>query len=705
MTCMSRRLAPWLVGLVALIATGLVETVAAIEVHCIDESKYKHLYQLFGGDARSFAAYLNIDPNHLPDPETCRALLVSGGIGDPNDREKLLDAVARSKGWLAAVYLNSGGGSVWTGQQLGYIVRAFRLKTFTAHNSGNKVFYEPDFALAPSSPALSAAAAGKTAGIAVAPQPQPPRCLLHEHVPVALNAKGFASGIVRPETFKPTYEENIDHPGGDYRTFDLAKADPKLCQKACVDEAKCGAWVYHKPEGTKNGRPQCSLKERVLARTDDNLSVSGIARADTPDATYEEHSNRPGADYRAFDLPEADPRLCQKICIDETMCRAWTYSKPENGQPHCWLKERAPAPRNDERFTAGTVIRPLQYTEPTYEASTNRPGADYRDFDLPNGDPKLCQKVCIGEARCRAWVYGTPESRADNRPHCWLKEHVPEVLKRDDHYAYGTVIRADHFEPIYEEDVNRPGAEYRSIVQTDQHPQLCQKSCADDPRCRAWVYEKPSSAFLVSLASDWDAYRARQRSILSIPSPGNNWCASSCVQIHVAGLDRSGIIQVHRPHSSFTAESAQALNESDAAMYQFYKFMDAGPGVTELMEETSSQSITPTNEARFPRYVLDNLIFHCGTDPEQLQNLEKELETTLDELVPAAADVSLKVDHLRTALDKLHDRRRRAEQCVAQEQEHDRLAAYGKLCGTSCDQKKLGDEFDVEVRKVQAKSP
>jgi len=42
---------------------------------------------------------------------------------------------------------------------------------------------------------------------------------------------------------------------------------------------------------------------------------------------------------------------------------------------------------------------------------------------------------------------------------------------------------------------------------------------------------------------------------------------------------------------------------------------------------------------------------------------------------------------------------------VAQEQEHDGLAAYGKLCGTSCDQKKLGDEFDVEVRKVQAKSP
>lgn len=698
----SRRLAPWVIGSVTLIAAGIFKTAAAVEVHCIEESKYKHLYQLFGGDARTFAAYLDLDPNHLPDPETCRAVLIDGGIGDPNDRAKLLDFVARSKGWLAAVYLSSGGGSVWTGQQLGYVVRAFRLKTFTAGNAGNKIFYEPDVALPPLSPAL-APQAGKT-GIAATPQPQPPRCLLAEHVPVAVNAKGFASGIVRPEIFKPTYEENIDHPGGDYRTFDLAKADPKLCQKTCLDEAKCGAWVYRKPEGTTNGRPQCSLKERVLARIDDNLSVSGIARADTPDATYEEHSNRPGADYRSFDLPHDDPRLCQKDCIDETMCRAWAYTKPENAQPHCWLKDHAPALRNVERFTAGTVIRALEYTEATYEASTDRPGADYRDFDLPNADPKSCQKACIGEARCRAWVYGKPEGRSDHRPHCWLKEHVPAVSKKDDNDVYGTVIRADHFEPIYEEEVNRPGPEYRSMVQTDPHPQLCQKSCADDPRCRAWVYEKPSAAYLVSLASGWDAYRARQRSILSVLSPGY-WCASSCVQVHVAGLDRSGTIQVHRPHSSFTTESAQALNESDAAMYQFYKYMDAGPRVTELMEETSSQSITPTIEARFPRYIVDNLIVHCGTDPEQLQNLEKQLETTLQELVPAGADVSLKVDHLRTALDKLHDRRRRAEQCVAQEEEHDRLAAYGKLCGTSCDQKKLGDDFDAAVRKVQAKSP
>ena len=32
---------------------------------------------------------------------------------------------------------------------------------------------------------------------------------------------------------------------------------------------------------------------------------------------------------------------------------------------------------------------------------------------------------------------------------------------------------------------------------------------------------------------------------MSTPAPGSNFCASSCVQLHVAGLDRSGRIQLY----------------------------------------------------------------------------------------------------------------------------------------------------------------
>jgi hypothetical protein len=37
-------------------------------------------------------------------------------------------------------------GNVVVGQQLGYVARAFRLKTITAQNAGNKLHYEPVFA-------------------------------------------------------------------------------------------------------------------------------------------------------------------------------------------------------------------------------------------------------------------------------------------------------------------------------------------------------------------------------------------------------------------------------------------------------------------------------------------------------------------------------------------------------------------------------
>jgi len=45
---------------------------AAIEVQCIEASKYKYLYQIFGGDSKKFAAYLQLDGGKLPNPEHCR---------------------------------------------------------------------------------------------------------------------------------------------------------------------------------------------------------------------------------------------------------------------------------------------------------------------------------------------------------------------------------------------------------------------------------------------------------------------------------------------------------------------------------------------------------------------------------------------------------------------------------------------------------
>jgi hypothetical protein len=90
---------------------------AALEVTWIEASKYKHLYKIFGGDARRFAAYLQIDPGRLPGPEHCRAALVSGKVEPPaaQDAAKLADIIVQNEGWLATLHLSSTGGSVGSG--------------------------------------------------------------------------------------------------------------------------------------------------------------------------------------------------------------------------------------------------------------------------------------------------------------------------------------------------------------------------------------------------------------------------------------------------------------------------------------------------------------------------------------------------------------------------------------------------------------
>jgi len=129
----------------------IIHRAVAVEVQCIEASKYKYLYQIFGGDSKRFAAYLQLDAGKLPNPEHCRAALISGGVEAPQakDAEKLLAVITQNQGWLAALHLASGGGKVGTGYQLGFLTRSFWLKTYTVSTIGSTLIYEPDFFVAP----------------------------------------------------------------------------------------------------------------------------------------------------------------------------------------------------------------------------------------------------------------------------------------------------------------------------------------------------------------------------------------------------------------------------------------------------------------------------------------------------------------------------------------------------------------------------
>lgn len=140
-------------ALTAIVATALAGSgrADALEFTCVEASRYRHLYQLFGSDTKQFAAFLGLQGGSLPRPEFCRAILVSGDVlnTSANDAGKLLAAIEANQGWLATLQLASPGGSVQAGYQLGFLTRLFWLKTQTARTSGGNLTYTPDFFVPP----------------------------------------------------------------------------------------------------------------------------------------------------------------------------------------------------------------------------------------------------------------------------------------------------------------------------------------------------------------------------------------------------------------------------------------------------------------------------------------------------------------------------------------------------------------------------
>ena len=65
--------------------------------------------------------------------------------------------------------------------------------------------------------------------------------------------------------------------------------------------------------------------------------------------------------------------------------------------------------------------------EETVETGVNRPGRDYKDFEM---EPSIagfapCQSACRSDSACRAWTYVQPAVQGP-KAHCWLKKSVPE---------------------------------------------------------------------------------------------------------------------------------------------------------------------------------------------------------------------------------------------------------------------------------------
>jgi hypothetical protein len=141
-------------ALALVIGLTLSESARALEIKCIEGSKYKYLFQIFGDDPERFASTFQIEKSQLPDPEMCRAILVTGPFkpirrGDSEEDDDLFQlyrAIAENRGWLATVYLSSPGGTVGTAMRFAFLTRMFWLKTYAP---GATFIYTPDFFVPP----------------------------------------------------------------------------------------------------------------------------------------------------------------------------------------------------------------------------------------------------------------------------------------------------------------------------------------------------------------------------------------------------------------------------------------------------------------------------------------------------------------------------------------------------------------------------
>jgi hypothetical protein len=149
------------------------------------------------------------------------------------------------------------------------------------------------------------------------------------------------------------------------------------------------------------------------------LALSGFQPAFAHNSTSEPGVDRPGRDYRNFET--GSDTQCLWACErDSNRCQAWTWVRPgiQGPQGRCWLKDFVAPPVKNGCCNSGVM-------EKSTEVSVDRPGNDYRNFEVPSGQFwTACRDACRAEGHCGAWTYVKPGLQGP-LARCWLKNTIP----------------------------------------------------------------------------------------------------------------------------------------------------------------------------------------------------------------------------------------------------------------------------------------
>jgi hypothetical protein len=136
---------------------------------------------------------------------------------------------------------------------------------------------------------------------------------------------------------------------------------------------------------------------------------------------------------------------------------------------------------------------------PAYtQAGYDRPGGDYSNASVPNGDPAVCAARCERDNRCRAWSFSYPPA-SGGPAQCWLKKEVVPAVETS--CCVSGVRGAGVIEPhgTIEYSIDRTGGDYRAFeTPPDPKGKACADACQGENRCRAWTYRRPGYSVAVA---------------------------------------------------------------------------------------------------------------------------------------------------------------------------------------------------------------
>ena len=130
-----------------------------------------------------------------------------------------------------------------------------------------------------------------------------------------------------------------------------------------------------KPEALNETHVRVAAMDKSFTVTVADAPLTGgkltaVGAAQTAEG-LENNTNRPGSDFRNFNLDSADPGLCQQACEEDPRCVTFTYVKPgiQGKSAHCWLKDSAPEPVPDNCCVSG-IKGSTKYTGASVPAVT-----------------------------------------------------------------------------------------------------------------------------------------------------------------------------------------------------------------------------------------------------------------------------------------------------------------------------------------------